>query len=94
MKKGIILIISFILILAMMFSVCSMTVMAKTLKDNPVPLAGGEFFGADDEEIEAEDTPLANPRTGDSMVLFILLLAGISLITITTASVMKKSRAK
>ena len=96
MKKGFILIVSVILILAMVFSVFSMNVTAKTVKDNPVPLAGGEFFGADDgEEIESAATPLANPRTGDNMILFAVIMSGVSFAVIGTASgVMKKSRAK
>jgi len=96
MKKSFVLIISTVLILAMMFSVfsvsISMNVMAKTLKDNPVPLAGGEFFN-DGEEVAPEETPLANPKTGDNMPFF-MILTGILLSAAATAGIMKKSRAE
>ena len=91
MKKGLIFIISFSLICAMMFSVFSMSVSAVTIKDSRVPLAGDVIFFDDDDN--AGDTGRASPQTSDSMSLFVLV-AGISLSAIATVGIMKKSRAK
>ena len=86
MKKNLIFIISFVLIFATMFLALSMAVTAKpaTIKENPVPLAGGFDF-ADDE------TKTESPRTGDNMLLLIIL-SGISL-TAASIGVTKKWRA-
>jgi len=89
MKKVFIFIILIILITAMIFS--TGIAEASTIKENRVPLAGGDFnFEAD----EPEETAKASPKTGDSMLLFIIL-AGISVTAAgTTAGIIKKSRAK
>ena len=87
MKKNLVLKISFILILTIMFS---MNVMAKsvTIRDNPVPLAGGVF------EFDSDEDTAANPKTGDNMLLLIIL-AGIALPAASAVGgIMKKSRAK
>jgi len=83
MKKALVL----VLILTMIFSVFSMGAAAKgvTIKENAVPLAGGAFFAADEDEAKT-----VNPKTDDGM-LFVIIIAGISL---TAAGIMKKSRAK
>lgn len=91
MKRELVLIISFILILTMMFSVFSMSVTAKTLKDNPVPLAGGFDFGADDDAGGTENSAGVNPKTGDNAIVLVIFLAGLSLAAVT-AGVIKKSR--
>ena len=88
MKKNVVLMISFILTAALMFSVFAMSVSAVTLKDSRIPLAGGEFI-FDDEE-EENETPKSSPKTGDPAV-WLVLLAGISL---SAAGAVKKSRAK
>ena len=92
MKKNFILKISFILILAMMFSVFSMNVMAAiSVRDNLVPLDAGVFLFADDD---TDETPVANPKTSDNMLLFNILTI-ISLTALSTSvGVIKKLRAK
>ena len=83
MKKKIVFIVSFILIFAMV----SVSVSAITVKDTRIPLAGGDI---DFEAYAGEETPSVNPKTGDNMLL-LLVLTGISL---TAAGIIKKSRAK
>ena len=88
MKKVFVLIISLILILTIISSVFSLSATAVSIRDNRIPLAGGDLdFGAD----EPEETQRVSPRTGDD-ILFIIL-AGISL-TAATAGIVKKSRVK
>ena len=92
MKKNLVLRISFVLILAIIFSVFSINAAAIAVRDNPVPLAG-DFTFEDDDEAAAEDMPVVNPKTGDNALLFILTL--ISLTGAGTAvCVSKKSRVK
>ena len=95
-KKNFVLIISFILILtilALMFSVFSMSVAASvTIKDKPVPLDSGVV---DDLGTE-EETTIVNPKTGDKM-LSLIILASMSLTILSISTVVctiKKSRAK
>jgi len=73
MKRNLIARIAFILIAAMVFSALSTAASAVTLRDNPVPLAPGDFgsFGDEDETPE----PSGNPKTGDNMLPCILALA-------------------
>ena len=87
MKKSLVLYISFILVLAMIFSVFSMGAAGISIKDNPIPLAG-DFTFADDDEIAEE-----SPKTGDNALLFVL---GFISLTVACAAVRasKKSRVK
>ena len=94
MKKTFVLSMAFILILAMMFSIFSMNVAAVRIKESPVPLDPGADLFLDTDDDGTDDMTDINPKTGDNMLLLIIL-ALISLPAVsTTVGVIKKSRVK
>lgn len=91
MKKSFVLKISFILIMAILFSAFSMNAAAGkvSIKDNPVPLDGAVGMFDDD----ADDATVANPKTGDNTVFFVLLgLTSLAAVSTAVAAAKKKPR--
>ena len=76
MKRNLIARIAFILIAAMVISAFSTAVSGIVLRDNPVPMAPGDFSSLED----GEDTPdpSGNPKTGDNTLPCILALAALA----------------